>query len=303
MESIRNTIETLASKSVKNTVRDFWIGMAEKSRRKLKDGDYRDENGLAICGVCGKPMEERRMTKLEDGEGLDLIFGVWCDCDRAEDEKRKAEQKEREAKRIANSMRESSLMDKRLMDARFETSEVNAENEKQFKIAQRYVNKWETIEKVNQGILFWGLPGTGKSHLAACIANALIDKGVRTIMTSCIRLTDLILNSEVGETEILGRINRARLLILDDVGTERLTEYSIERIYSIVDSRYRACKPLIVTTNLTLDEMKSGDDLQMGRIYSRILEMCYPIKCTGKGFRRKATAERYAMAKKLLEED
>ena len=288
------------------TIRETTEEWAARSRERVvvNEGDYRDENGFLICGVCGKP-KESVTTYTFDGEPVDIVWGKMCDCEREALEKAEREEAIREAKYRAERMREAALMDKRLMDATFENSEINSDNEKAFQIARRYVDKWEKMEEINQGLLFYGEPGTGKSHLAACIANALIDKGVRTVMTSCIRLTDMIFNSELGETEVLGRINKARLLILDDVGTERLTEYSLERLYSIIDSRYRACKPLIVTTNLTLDEMKNTNgDMQMSRIYSRVLEMCsFPVKCTGKGYRRKATAERYMTAKKLLEED
>ncbi len=58
---------------------------------------------------------------------------------------------------------------------------------------------------------------------------------------------------------------------------ERGTEYALEQIYNIVDSRYRSRKPLIVTTNLTLDEIRHPQDTAHARIYDRLLEMCVPI--------------------------
>ena len=282
------------------SMKELWISMARKSVRELKAEDFRDENGLAVCGICGKPMECIR-TKYFNGEAVPLVFGIQCDCEKAES-KAKAEAEARdEATKKIERLRNLSLMDKRLADARFESCDVTAENQRVVNLCKRYVAKWEQMEESNQGLLFWGLPGTGKSHMSACIANALLERGVFTVMTSCIRLTDLILNGDETEMAILGRINRASLLILDDIGAERMTDYAIERVYSIVDSRYRACKPLIVTTNLPLDQIRDDADPKMGRIYSRILEMCYPIHCTGK-FRRKAAAERYNLAKELLEE-
>ena len=79
---------------------------------------------------------------------------------------------------------------------------------------------------------------------------------------------------------------RYPLLIIDDFGMERGTEYALEQIYNIVDSRYRSRKPLIVTTNLTLDEIRHPQDTAHARIYDRLLEMCVPISCIGVSFRK-----------------
>ena len=76
------------------------------------------------------------------------------------------------------------------------------------------------------------------------------------------------------------------LLVIDDFGMERGTEYALEQIYNIIDSRYRSRKPLIVTTNLTLTELKNPQDTAHARIYDRLLELCTPIACTGPSMRK-----------------
>ena len=68
---------------------------------------------------------------------------------------------------------------------------------------------------------------------------------------------------------------------------ERGTEYALEQIYNIVDSRYRSQKPLIVTTNLTLAEIQYPQDTAHARIYDRLLEMCVPISCIGSAYGRR----------------
>ncbi len=60
----------------------------------------------------------------------------------------------------------------------------------------------------------------------------------------------------------------------------------MEQLFSVVDGRYRTGKPLIVTTNLTLQELKNPPDLAHRRIYDRLLEMCTPIKINGQSIRR-----------------
>ena len=80
------------------------------------------------------------------------------------------------------------------------------------------------------------------------------------------------------------------MLILDDFGMERGTEYGLEQVYNVVDSRYRSQKPLIVTTNLTLEELQHPEDTAHARIYDRLLEMCCPVFFTGENI-RKSTAQ------------
>ncbi len=73
---------------------------------------------------------------------------------------------------------------------------------------------------------------------------------------------------------------------------ERGTENALEQIYNIVDSRYRSQKPLIVTTNLTLDEIRHQQDTAHARIYDRLLEMCVPISCIRYSFRKETAQEK-----------
>ena len=93
-----------------------------------------------------------------------------------------------------------------------------------------------------------------------------------------------------GRNEYIDRLCRFPLLILDDFGMERGTEYGLEQVYNVVDSRYRSRKPLIVTTNLTLEELQHPEDTAHARIYDRLLEMCCPVCITGENI-RKATAQ------------
>ena len=82
---------------------------------------------------------------------------------------------------------------------------------------------------------------------------------------------------------------------------ERGTEYALEQIYNIVDSRYRSRKPLIVTTNLTLDEIRHPQDTAHARIYDRLLEMCAPIRFSGENFRKATAQDKLARLKNLMD--
>ena len=93
-------------------------------------------------------------------------------------------------------------------------------------------------------------------------------------------LNDLAATFE-GKNEYISNLCRYPLLILDDFGMERGTEYGLEQVYNVIDSRYRSGKPLIVTTNLTLTELQNPQDTPHARIYDRLLEMCAPVCFSG----------------------
>ncbi len=90
------------------------------------------------------------------------------------------------------------------------------------------------------------------------------------------------------------------LQILDDFGMERGTEYGLEQVYNVIDSRYRSRKPLIVTTNLTLEELQNPEDTAHARIYDRLTEMCTPVRITGENFRKARAREKMEQLKTLL---
>ncbi len=167
--------------------------------------------------------------------------------------------------------------------------------------AHAYVNGWDKAYASNTGLLLFGDVGTGKSFFAGCIANALLDKEISVMMTNfptiLSRLTGMPPEERVGYIDSIGRYD---LLILDDLGVERNTSYAMEQMFQIVDRRYRSCKPLIVTTNLTLEQMKNPPDLEHSRIYSRILEHCAPILFSGKDMRKDTAATTKTTARAIL---
>ena len=167
-------------------------------------------------------------------------------------------------------------------------------------LARRYVEHWEDMRTDNIGCLFWGGVGTGKSYLAGCIANALMEKEIPVRMTNfALILNDLAASFE-GRNEYISRLCRYPLLILDDFGMERGTEYGLEQVFNVIDSRYRSGKPLIVTTNLTLDDLHNPEDTAHSRIYDRLLSMCVPVRFTGDNFRQETAKRKMESMKKLI---
>ena len=166
--------------------------------------------------------------------------------------------------------------------------------------ARQYVEHWPEMRRENMGLLFWGPAGTGKTFAAACIANALVDLEVGVRM---ITLGEALLNlfGMSGEERIqyLEVLTTCGLLILDDFGVERRTPYAREQVYEIINRRYLSGRPMVVTTNLTLKELKNAnrDD---SRIHDRVLERCVPVCFDGTSLRQEKTAERVKRMQTLL---
>lgn len=173
----------------------------------------------------------------------------------------------------------------------------------QLEWARRYVDHWPEMRKENVGLLFWGPAGTGKTFAAACIANALVDRevGVRmiTLGEALLNLFGMSGDERIRYLEVL---TTCGLLILDDFGVERRTPYAREQVYEIINRRYLSGRPMIVTTNLTLEELKHGDR-DDERIHDRVLERCVPVCFSGPSIRRENAARRLKQAKALLEAD
>ena len=167
--------------------------------------------------------------------------------------------------------------------------------------ARAYVENWKEAYKNNTGLLLFGDVGTGKSFFAGCIANALLDRDVPVLMTNF----PTILNRLTGmfsedRADFIASFDEYDLLIIDDLGVERSTEYAMEQMFFVIDSRYRSRRPMIITTNLKLAELKNPPDLAHARIYDRILERCAPILFAGKNFREENAGATRQAAKDLV---
>jgi DNA replication protein DnaC len=272
--------------------------LVQKASYPASAGDYVGEDGLIHCGICGKKKQCRVEIVLQ-GKKVIRTPPVPCDCrQKVIDEAVKREESIERAEKL-KLLRSMSLMDKKFENLHFSSLQQTKFNERPLKIAHRYVERFDLMYQKCQGMLFYGPPGTGKSYLAAAIANELMEMQKSIIMTSFVKILDKTAESE----SLVDSLNQADLLIIDDLGAERETSYALERVYNVIDSRYRANKPMLLTTNLGVDELKNSDNIQYRRVYDRILEICYPVEFTGPSWRRKEAGTRYNEMLKLLEED
>ena len=99
------------------------------------------------------------------------------------------------------------------------------------------------------------------------------------------------------KTEYINALARYELLILDDLGTERNSEYALGIVFSVIDRRYQSGRPLIVTTNLPIKQLKEETNIEKKRIYDRILEICVPLYVGGSSYRSDIAHEKMGKMK------
>lgn len=256
------------------------------------DNEYLcEEDGLMHCSVCHKNTQTRISV---ESLGINKIVKCICDCRKKElnaiADREKLEELDRQ-RRICFA--ETNMHN-------WTFSNDDRSNAKLSDAMQNYVKNFTDFKAEGKGLLLYGTVGTGKTYYAACIANALIDAGYKVLMTNFARLTNQIQGMFEGKQEYIDSLNHYQLIIIDDLGAERKSEYMQEQVFNIIDSRYRSGLPFIITTNLTADEIKKPQDIGYQRIYDRILERCFPVEVTGVSRRRLALKDTHSYVKNKL---
>ncbi len=257
--------------------------------------DYTGEDGLLYCGKCRTPKQFR----MEKPPMAGHLFPRRCKCEQERFDKEEAERKQQKHLQTVADLRKSGFTNPEMINWTFANDNGKCP---QMDKAKFYADHFDTMRAENIGYLLWGKVGTGKSYFAGCIANALMEQEIPVIMTNF----PLVLNDLTpieGRNDYIARLCRPPLLIIDDLGVERGTEYGLEQVYHVIDSRYRSRKPLIVTTNLPLESLQNPQDTAHARIYDRLLEMCAPIRFTGENFRKETAQAKLTRLKELMNEE
>ena len=269
-------------------------GIEAKAAESIKanEGDYLVD-GLLYCHKCNTP-KQCRIEIL----GMTRTPMCLCKCETERRDREEAEHKRRQRMLETEKMRRIGFQEADMQNWTFANDDKK--NPKTSTIAKNYADNFETMKERKKGLLFYGSVGTGKSYHAACIVNALIDKGYPAMMTNFSRLVNTISGMFEGKQQYIDGLNKFDLLVIDDLSAERDTEFMNEIIFTIIDSRYRAGLPIIITTNLTSDELKNPADVRKQRIYSRLLEMTIPVEVAGKDRRRHKLVADYADLSDIL---
>lgn len=252
------------------------------------------KEGHAYCKTC----HERKDGKIMVMFDKKFIFKSNCRCDRERHEEQKRREKEH---RIELLKRDCFIS---MSQWAYTFDNYRGEKEKSYIIARNFVNEYEQMKNDNIGLLFCGTVGSGKTYLACSIANALIEEYMIPIKIRNFAqiINDLQKSSfDLDKNAYIESLTNVAVLILDDLGIERDTSYAKEQVYNIVNSRYLKRKPTIFTTNLPYEKIQNSDEgVEYERIYSRIIEMCIPVKVTGEDFRKRLQREKLMENKERL---
>ena len=271
--------------------------MLERFREKEPpvpgENEYIGENGLLFCSVCRTP-KQCRVNML----GQPAVVPCICQCEKERLEKEKKRQEAEELQRRIQRLKANGIQEKHLLDWRFDVAENTAEIQR----ARKYVENWQKVKAENLGLLLWGSVGTGKSFIAACIANALLEQGIPVLITNFSKILNQMGGMYSDERyQYIAAFSHYPLLIIDDLGIERNTEYALEQVYAVIDERYKAGLPVIITTNLTMEELRHPIDVAHARIYSRVLEMCTPVQIAGNDRRQTIGSRKQNVVKEVLD--
>lgn len=238
----------------------------------------------------------------------------WERHDREEAERKAAEERRKQQAatqaRIDKIFRDSGMRG-RFQNRTFDRWEVTPENRRAFGTCKRYADSFDIMlptkgkdgrpqppQKERNGIFMVGGYGTGKTHLAAAIANQLMQGGTPVI---CMTMIDLLARiretydkSGAGtEAQVMRLYADVPLLIIDDLGSEQPTEWGSTTIFSIVNARYEAYMPTIVTSNCGADELvqrmtpRDASDRNAQKTVDRLREMCVAVQMDWPSWRSK----------------
>lgn len=270
------------------------IGARAARQYSETEGDYRNEDGLLMCGKC-HTQKECVLTKID---GTTRTVRCACECSVAQNAKEAEEKRKRDRLQYLDSMRRTGFPDAEMREWTFAKSDHT--DQKNENIARKYVANFDAMRSQGTGLLLCGSVGTGKSFLAAAIANELISQGTPCLMTNFSRIISRISEKFGGDQKYLDNLNRFDLLIIDDLGAERDSEYMWEKVMDVIDARYRAGLPLIVTTNLNPKDLYDPSDIRRQRVFSRLKEMCIFLEVNGSDRRSKKMQDKLTAAKSLL---
>lgn len=249
--------------------------------RDVKRPVYINRKGQLVCKKC----DEVIGITLNDGfTGVKRAVLTACKCDREREMEHEKKLKEAEYKaRYSVCFREKGMANKTF-------DNDDGMNEDVSKALKVYCEKFPTFKREGKGLLLFGNVGSGKTFYASCIANELLLKGYRGMMTSFSQVTNHMSNFKEDKAEYIEDMCKYDFVIFDDLGVERCTDFVLEMVYNVVDGLYRAGTVLIVTTNLSFQTLAKTDDIRVSRIYDRVLERCHPIKVSSNVSRRREKA-------------
>ncbi len=269
-----------------------------------------DKNDYIECEYCKNKLYRKTIDwNLYDTKRVMKLDYERCNCKDAQKywneydmkklQKIEEEKKLRMMQEFANKVDKiikNSKMSNRNLNYKFENFEVNSNNKKVYQSLKEYSEKLaNSVER--KGLILVGNNGVGKTHLACSIANELIKNGIPIIYGTLINLLAELKNSydidnNISEMEIIKLYKKVDLLIIDDLGKEKPSEWGLEKLFTIINSRYENNLPVIITTNYDqnslINRLSINGEIETAKsIISRLYEMCYLVKIEDRDHRIK----------------
>lgn len=246
------------------------------------------------CKFCGKLLDLKDYMALYENNYIENIATAYsrCNCDEAnkiwkryDEFIEKEKLKEFNLKQIDKLFQNNNL-GKRQLNSTFENYKITNKNKKAYENAKKYANKLINGE-TDKGLFITGTYGVGKTYLASCIANETIKNKNTVVFGTLIQLLDYIKDtykdSSVSDKEYLNLYSSVDLLIIDDLGKEKPTEWVLEKLFLIINNRYNNYLPIVITTNYNRNQLRerlcvNKNYSMVDSIISRLYEMCGGIE-------------------------
>lgn len=246
------------------------------------------------CKFCGKLLDLKDYRALYENNYIENIATAYSRCNCEETNKiwkkydelsEKEKIKEFNFKQIDKLFQNNNL-GKRQLNSTFENYKITNKNKKAYDNAKKYANKLINGE-TDKGLFITGTYGVGKTYLASCIANEVIKNKITVVFGTLIQLLDYIKDtykdSDVSDKEYLNLYSSVDLLIIDDLGKEKPTEWVLEKLFLIVNNRYNNYLPIVITTNYNRNQLRerlcvNKNYSMVDSIISRLYEMCGGIE-------------------------
>lgn len=236
------------------------------------------------CPHCGKPVK----IGIIRIAGTEKRVRIMCDCLLAESRLKDAEIEHRGA---VSGIYIASGLTPSQQRITFDGWMKRSGAERAYTACANYAENFRvSLRHHGIGMYLYGTTGSGKTRLACAIANALIRQEVRVVYWNVPSLLEALKAAYDGQgtaTEILRDAHNATLLVLDDLGSEKPTEWTRNILYELINSRMENVLPTIVTSNYAPDDRRLADMLGP-RIMSRLNErdIFPPISNTAADYRR-----------------
>lgn len=160
----------------------------------------------------------------------------------------------------------------------------------QMKTVYEYCYEWaKDFSKNSTGLIMLGKTGLGKTHLSLAILGVVINKGYSVYYDSVQNIMDKLQkehfsrNAQGEQESVTQELFESDLLILDDLGAEFSTQFTVSQLYNILNTRMINSLPVIISTNLTVREI---EEKYSQRIASRVVGSCVPLQFCGKDIRQ-----------------